>query len=108
MIRGLGKLRVPEATQTLLQTALYGSGETRDAALEELKRRPMHVYVPQLLAAIPAEVNSKFEIHVLPGGGVVHEHEVEVIGRDADQKFTYENVIRPSDPSAAALTTPQA
>ncbi len=106
--RGLGNLRVPEVTSHLLRIATFGGGADRDAAIAQLKRRPMHTYVPQLLAAIPPDVQTKYQIYVLPGGGVLHEHEVGVATQDADYSYRYESFIQPADLAVAQTTTPRA
>lgn len=108
LYQGLGNLRLPEVTQYFLQLAMYGDGETREIGIAQLKRRPMYVYVPQLLAAVPPDLKTKFNIYVLPGGGVLHEHEVAVKTADADYSYKLDNFTQPADLGAAQRTSPQA
>jgi hypothetical protein len=108
LYQGLGNLRLPEVTQYFVNLAMYGEGSERDAAIMQLKRRPMYVFVPQLLAAIPPEVKTKFNIYVLPSGGVLHEHEVTVATQDADYSYKVDNFMQPADLAAARRTTPGA
>ena len=108
IFEALVKIRAPEVTQFFLQLAVDAPpSTTRDAAIEQLQKRPAYAYVPQLLAALPPEITAKGELHVLPGGTVIHEQQVRVEGRDADVTYSYENVVNPTDLRAAAQVTPQ-
>lgn len=108
LYQGLGNLRAPEVTQYFLSLAMYGDGETREIGIAQLKKRPMYVYVPQLLASVPPDLKTKFNIYLLPGGGVLHEHEVTVKTADADYSYKLDNFTQPADLDAAQRTTPQA
>jgi hypothetical protein len=80
----------PEATQVLLRRAILPDSEAiRNAAADELKKRPMHAYVPQLIASIPSSLKTKFHVVLLPGGMVMHEHEVLIEGRAEDVSLRY-------------------
>lgn len=50
-IETVGQIPSPEATQVLIHNALSGSESA--AACDELKKRPLFAYVPQLIAAMP-------------------------------------------------------
>ena len=109
LIETVSRMPFPEATQVLLRRAIVpDSRRVREAAADELKKRPMHAYVPQLIAALPGTIKTKFHIYVLPGGMVLHEHEVFLEGRRADVSLTYESVINPTDAITAMLITPGA
>jgi hypothetical protein len=99
----------PEATQVLLRRAIIpDSLEIRTAACDQLKKRPMHAYLPQLIAALPGKLKTQFHVYVLPGGMVLHEHEVFIEGQKADMSFTYESAVNPADALVAMVVTPRA
>ena len=105
----VGRLQHPEATQVLLRRAIVpDSEEVRAAAADELKRRPMHVYVPQLIAAMPGSLKTRFHVSVLPGGMVLHEHQFYLEGQEADFAINYESIVNPTDAMTAMLVTPRA
>jgi hypothetical protein len=98
----------PDATQVLLRRAVAGSGEVRDAACRALQKRPLHEFVPQLIAALPGKFQTQFRINTLPGGTVIHEHEIVFDGPDGRSTLTYESTVHPTDIDAAAAVTPGA
>jgi hypothetical protein len=109
LVETVGHMTVAEATQVLLRRAVLGEPqEVRDLAIAELKKRPMHAYVPQLIAAFPGKLKTKFHIYVLPGGMVLHEHEIFLEGHRADVSLTYESTINPVDSASAVFVTPRA
>ena len=75
---------------------------------DQLKNRPMHAYVPQLIAALPGKLKTQFHVYVLPGGMVLHEHEVFIEGQKADMSIRYESVVNPTDAVMAMFVTPSA
>ncbi|REK09838.1 MAG: hypothetical protein DWQ37_17140 [Planctomycetota bacterium] len=95
-----------DSTQLLLRRAL--AGPTRQAACEALKKRPLHQFVPQLIAMLPGKYQTQFRINVLPGGTVVHEHEVSFSGQQRKQKVTYESTVHPVGLPEAQAITPRA
>ncbi len=101
LIETAGRIASPEATQVLLRRAIQPDSETvRAAACDQLKKRPMYAYVPQLIAAIPPKIESKCEITLLPNGMVVREHDVIVQGRNGELSINYESSILPADATA--------
>lgn len=109
LIETVDRLQHPEATQVLLRRAIVpDSEEVRAAAADELKKRPMHAYVPQLIAALPGSLKTRFHVSVLPGGMVLHEHEFYLEGQKADFAINYESIVNPTDSFAAMLVTPRA
>lgn len=102
--------RIPhsDATQVLLRRAVAGSGEVRDAACAALKKRPLHEFVPQLIAALPGKFQTQYRINTLPGGTVIHEHEIVFDGPGGRSTLTYESTVHPTDIDAAAAVTPGA
>ncbi len=109
LIETVGRMPVPEATQVLLRRAILAdSPDVRARAADELKKRPMHAYVPQLIAALPGSLKTRFNIYVLPNGMVSHEHEIFIEGRKADYSMTYESVMNPADAFTSWVMTPKA
>ncbi len=109
LIETVGRMQQPEATQVLLRRAIVPDSEdVRSAAADELKKRPMHVFVPQLVAAFPGSLKTRFHVTVLPGGMVVHEHEFYLEGQKADFAINYESIINPVDAATAFFVTPRA
>ncbi len=93
--------RIPgaESTRVLLRRALTADSEdVRAAAADELKKRPMHAYVPQLIAALPGTLSTRFQISILPNGALVYEHEVLIEGRSANISLRYESAVNAGDP----------
>ncbi len=79
LIETVGRFKRPEATQVLLRRALVpDSLELRGMAADELKKRPMHAYVPLLIAMCPepATISSEYHLTFLPGGVVVAQAEL--------------------------------
>jgi len=109
LVETVSRMPQPEATQVLLRRALIADAEeVRVAATEALKKRPMHAYVPQLVAAIPSTLKTQFHIRLLPNGTVIHEHEVLLEGQKSDFSIVYETFIHPADANAVRTFTPQA
>jgi hypothetical protein len=100
----------PEATEILLRRARNAkSPAVVDAACAALTKRPLHAYVPQLIAATPDAIRTKFRVYVMPNGTVTHEHAVEVEKRDGGKQIvTYESIIHPTDLATAQRITPVA
>ncbi len=80
LIETVGRMPVPEATQVLLRLAILpDSPNVRGRAADELKKRAMFAYVPQLIAAIPQrDAETHHEITVLSDGTVIQNHEIVV------------------------------
>lgn len=104
----IGTIKHPTATNLLLRTALGGGApEMRSLAMEQLKKRPMHAYVPQLLAEMPGTVKTQWQIFLMPNGSVAHFHTIAMEGRQADVITTNESIVSP-DLNTVATTTPAA
>ncbi len=109
LIDAVGKMPQPEATRALLRRAILpDSQEVRAAAADQLKKRPMHAYVPLLIAAMPNSMTTRFHVQVLPNGAVVHEHEILLQGGEADIAMSYESVVQPMDAFLATVIAPAA
>ncbi len=109
LIKTAGHIPTPEATQVLLRRAIQPDSEAvRAAACDELKKRPMYAYVPQLIAAIPGKIKTRFNIFVLPNGMVLHEHEILIEGSEANISLAYSSTVSPADNLARLWMTPRA
>lgn len=109
LVETAGRIPGPEATAVLLRRSLApDSLEMRAAAADQLKARPMHAYVPQLIAALPGSLSTKFQLTILPNGAVVHEHQVLIEGRTANVSMTYASAVSPADRLMAMFLTPAA
>jgi hypothetical protein len=98
LIQTIGPMQDPRATEVLLRRAVGATNEqVRDEAIDELKKRPMHAYVPQLIAALPGSIKTKFHVYLLPDGTVMHEHEVLLEGRQANVSLVYDSAVHPTD-----------
>jgi hypothetical protein len=109
LIETVGRMREPEATEVLLRRAIVpDSQDIRGMAADQLKKRPMHAYVPQLIAALPGKLKTRYHIYVLPNGMVRHQHELFIEGRDFEISMQYESVVNPTDAWTAMFITPRA
>jgi hypothetical protein len=94
LVEAIGRMPTPTATQSLVRTAVFGEPqELRTLAAGELKKRPMHAYVPQLIAALPGSLKTRFNVFLLSDGTVIHEHEVLFAGRQANWSMTFESTV---------------
>jgi hypothetical protein len=103
--------RIPgfATTRVLRRRALLAdSFEVRTAAANELKKRPMHTYVPWLIAAMPSALETRSSVDVLPGGGVIFRRELTLKGLERDMSVVYDSVEHPLNALTAPLVTPVA
>jgi hypothetical protein len=62
LVETAGRLQQPEATQLLIRRAIVPESEKiRAIACDELKKRPMYVYLPQLVATVQSRSSWKFD-----------------------------------------------
>ncbi len=84
LIETVGRMPVPDATQVLLRRAIMPDSEqVRAAAADELKKRPMFAYVPQLVAAMPdyASATTKWFVTLSPtGAAILHVEQNRMVG----------------------------
>lgn len=75
LVKLLTKFPQYEATQTLVRYAVVSSYlSVRDVAIEELKKRPLHDYVPTLLMGLVAPIESQFRVTRDRRGSLRYEH----------------------------------
>lgn len=109
LVETVSRFPQQEATDILLRRAVMSdSPDVCAAAADQLKKRPMHAYVPTLIAAIPGKLKTRFNVYVLPNGLVSHEHELYLEGLSADYSLTFTNVVSPADAAVAMFVTPVA
>ncbi len=101
---------VKEATAALLRRAAYcKSQDVALAAADALKTRPMHAYVPQLIATMPSPLKSTFHVSVAANGTVLHEHQLQMERPEGTYTLAYESVIHPTNIALASqVVTPRA
>lgn len=89
LIDAVGRMEHADATSLLLRESLMPDTlELRTAAADQLKRRPMFAYVPQLVAAAPATVKSRFEVLSRANGQIVCREQILLVGRRIDYEIT--------------------
>jgi hypothetical protein len=109
LIETVGRMPFPAATQVLLRRAILPDSEAiRNAAADELKKRPMHAYVPQLIAMLPGSVTSKFHVVVLSGGTVLREHELCLKRNNEEHTLRFESTIHSDSIPVSLVISPQA
>jgi hypothetical protein len=103
LVEAAGRIPGPEATALLLRRSLApDSLKMRAAAADQLSKRPMHAYVPQLIAALPGQLSTRFHVTLLPNGTVVHEHLVLMEGRSENLSMTLQSAVNGDMSTAAA------
>ena len=74
LIETVGRFPSSEATQILIRRSILPEAEsTRALACDELTKRPMYAFAPQLIGLMPAESSwtAGYGIYLMPGGAVV-------------------------------------
>ncbi len=103
LVEAVAEMPRPEATQWLLRQALLSNSEkVIAAAADALKERPMHAYVPQLIAAMPDNLKTQLHVHVMPNGSVVPALELILEGQQFDVSMMYEAFVSAADVAQAS------
>jgi hypothetical protein len=85
----LDRMACPDATLALAWLAVTADRETlRANAIVHLRDKPLHDFVPQLLAGMQPSVDSSYNITVNQAGTVTYEHEFVRKTAKSDQKMT--------------------
>jgi hypothetical protein len=85
----LDRMACPDATLMLAWLAVSATKEeVRTSATERLHDKPLHDFVPALLAAMQPLVDSSYEIRVNQAGNVTYEHELSRKTAASEQKMT--------------------
>lgn len=96
LIGVLARIPGQEATASLVRQAVLAASEkTREVAANELKQRPLHSFVPLLLAGLIAPVESSFQISVFPDGTVRRRREFYREGAWQDLRMVSHTAIVP-------------
>jgi hypothetical protein len=84
-IQALAKIPDQAATESLARHAVFSPfGNSCAAAIEQLKQRPAHDFVPMLLAALAMPLESSFSVRTTPDGSVHYAHSLYREGQDSD------------------------
>jgi hypothetical protein len=85
----LDRMACPDATLALAWLAASETQEeVRNSATERLRDKPLHDFVPHLLAAMQPVVDSSYEIRVNQAGNVTYEHELSRKTAASEQTMT--------------------
>jgi hypothetical protein len=117
-VEALGGMVDPAATESLLRHAVLSRfDDVRTDAIKELKVRPLHEFVPQLLDGLVAPIESSFRTTVAPDGSVRFLHTMYREGALADfshratrtiyQPGSVPNMLPDLQPVAALANAPQ-
>jgi hypothetical protein len=75
LVKVLAQFQHYEATQTLARFAVVSPYlSVRERAIGELKKRPLHDYMPLLLAGLTAPIQSQFNFRVDRRGTIAYQH----------------------------------
>jgi hypothetical protein len=97
LIKLLGKFPEFEATQALARFALLTpTTPLVQAAVAELKPRPIHDYYPQLLVLMQAPLQSQFRIVEAPNGVIRYQHVVAQQGPQKNQMVVKDKFFTPA------------
>lgn len=106
LVETLGRMQDAEATSLLVRMALQPESiDLRAASADQLKKRPMFAYVPQLIAAAPPTVKNRFEVLTRDDGQIVCRELIVLSGRNFDYTISRSVAGRPiaSTPAGTGL-----
>jgi tetratricopeptide (TPR) repeat protein len=84
-LKSLGKMTGQPATESLARHAVFAPDDAeRAVAVEQLKVRDQHDYVPMLLGALSMPIESTFSVRTDGSGDVHYAHSLYREGADAD------------------------
>jgi hypothetical protein len=84
-LTALEKLREHASTESLVRHAVLATNSAvRSSAIEKLKDRPPHDYVPILLSGLAMPVESSFSVHTAADGSIHYRHALYREGQNAD------------------------
>ncbi len=88
LVDALEKMPDEAATVSLARHSILSpNSAVRAAAIEKLKHRPMHDYVPLLIDALAMPLESSFSVITSGDGGVHYRHSLYREGQDRDWSF---------------------
>jgi hypothetical protein len=85
-----------ESTESLVRHAIGSASESvQAAAIDQLKQRSLHDFLPLILSQLVAPIKSTFLVQVTPDGEVRHEHELLREGSEQNLLASASFVERP-------------
>ena len=98
LVKLLGKFPQVEATQTLVRYAVVSRFlSVQERATAELKKRPLHDYVPILLAGLVAPIESQYRVEFDARGNIRYAQQLRQEGTRANLDSQRLGTIRPAD-----------
>lgn len=98
LVQLLARFPQVEATQTLVRYAVVSPFlSVRERATAELKKRPLHDYVPTLLAGLVAPIQSQYRVEFDRRGNIRYVQQFRQEGFNANLADQRVGIIRPVD-----------
>lgn len=94
VVAALDEMPDRAATESLVRLAVLAPlDDVRDAAVDALKRRPLHDYVPLLLSGLAMPIESWFRVTTDPDGSVHYQHPLYREGQHGDWSLDAGRVV---------------
>ncbi len=85
LVEALGNMPEHDATLSMVRHAVWSPSEdVRETAIESIKKRPQHDYVPILLSGLAMPIESSFQVRTQPDGSVHYTHSLYREGPEVD------------------------
>lgn len=92
----VGRFVQHEATETLVRFAILSPWpNVREAAIAQLKERPLHDFLPMVLEGLTAPIQSRWSVNRGPDGSIHYQHAFFREGQQANMALAAEHVLRP-------------
>ena len=105
VVKALGKMNHQDATESLIRHALGSpQSDVRANAVEQLRYRPLHDYVPILLGNLTPEIDSWFNITTASDGSVHYQHSLYLEGTEAKLSRNVKRAARQLDLGMPTIT----
>jgi hypothetical protein len=90
LVETIGRIPQAEATNALVRRSVVADAPAvRSEAIEQLKQRPLHTFVPTLIAAASNSVMTRYQDFVRRNGGIANEHRLLQEGNGADDSVVF-------------------
>ncbi len=94
----LGKMPDQASTESLVRYAVLSPGnKARNSAIEKLKSRDQHDYVPILLSGLAMQIESSFSVATDPDGSVHYTHALYREGPESDWSYDLQRTAYQQD-----------
>jgi hypothetical protein len=104
-IEALSAIEDQAATESLVRHAVFSpASQVRTAAIDDLKRRPQHDYVPLLLRGLAMPIESSFQMKTDADGSVHYTHSLYREGSEGDWSFDLRRSANQHDLGGRQLT----